>query len=432
MMGSPMAMMARGGGGAVVPDIPMTLPLVMDFDPNSFPAQADNSTLSAFTDPASGTTFATTGAPKYRTLGSGQAGVDFAGTNYIDIGRAAALSGAMEGGSYTVIAVVENLQVTPFGGYLSSGTPYIYHMLANGANTGRNALGVRNKPPLTGTATYMLAHTVDGVRERDYIEGGCVHSVKTAGPPGAATANYSIGATATGTFGMIGRIRRLMIFSGVATPSDMLAVRAWMTQVGYFAANPWDSLPVGYKFTLFDGSSLIPSEKASLVDYSLAYRYKVAKGLAYGQYSMIGLGGNNMTEITAKLAEEVGRVPAIIGGLPIRVGYLEWYNTKSSPTILADAATLIAAYQSAGATVAWGTSTDQGGADSSPVSRATYNTHGWVATAGADAVINIHENVNIGVDGTAGNSYFDADRLHLSDSGYGVFEALMRAGVDSV
>jgi hypothetical protein len=427
----------------------------MDFDPNSFAAQADNSTLSAFTDPASGTTFDTTGAPKYRVLSGGQAGVDFDGTgaDRINIGRAAALSGALEGGYYTIIAILENIQTTIAGGYISvgaQGDPHNVHMTANGRQIGRAGGQTKNMASWSSTATVFSGITINNNRQRTYMQGGCVTS-SFATAPGVTTHDYCIGGKTDGysILAFKGRIRRLLIYSGVASPSDMLAVREWATRAGYFAANPWDSMPAGYKFTIFDGSSLMVGEGAGNSDNTPASRYKTAKGLDYGQYTMVALGGYNLDEISAKLPEEIGRVSGIIGGLDTRVAFFEYYNSRGRAALLTDSVSLIAEYQEAGVPVAFCTSTDSKNETVYTVTRAQYNAFDWDGTpastgtpdpatgkGGADAQVNVHLSSEIGVEGSApatgSNTYFTNDGLHLTDAGSGILEALIRPAIDSV
>ncbi len=443
-----LAILAGGGGGGAA--LPAQASLVMHFDVGSIAPQADNTAFSGiFTDTVSGITATqVVGAkqPVYRAarLG-GKPSIQFTGAKWLTISTPGILKTTIDSGIYTLVIVASNVAAAgttcAFGSSIGGNSQFY---LLDGSVAGRYAnntialtapwpvstnmivLGaVATKPYTIGSGTGL---------ERIYIQGGCVASGTNAAPVSNGTGGtFAIGARDSGgTLASKLDIHDILLFDAALSPSEMLQVQAWVC-AKYSQATPWSTAS---KFVVFDGDSLT-SGVGSPTGITGGYAYKVAQtqSLAYGQWSMLAVGGLSSVNMTTKATAEISAIPGIVG-VPIRVLADEYYNAKSSgaAACLSNAEAYATYIRSLPNTkLVWGTSTSH--STDPDATRATYNAaiDASPLTYG-DAVVALHTDATIGDSAAyaANSATHWSDIVHLNPAGYTIKANLMNAGLVSV
>lgn len=443
-----------GIGGSTPPrsapaaSLPQAASLVAAWSADDISPQADNTAIAGWTDGKNGAVanqFGSVPMPKYRTnvVGTHPA-VQFDGTMALKVARTAgggAWASAIDSQEYTIIAVFTGLAATQYGVLYSTTSSFsdgIFQM-ANGSQIGPYldnqgaASFIRHMMPLSdaGFHTFGYSSTKSAMNTgntgvgRTYIDGACMgpgqdYPLKL---PTSGSGNlFGIGACVNGSAGgydsnrWAGKYLRLYIWNRCLTPAEMVLAEKYIRDA-YGQAYPWTANTPH----IFVGDSITQGYSISDLQYQYPAKVAATLSLPYGSWWNLGLGGISMDGIAAN-AETQALATAL--GRSAKVALFEWYNQRYLQSLTgAQAAARTQAYVQtlsgalpSGSKILLGTSTDSANDDTdSNTQRGAYNSalvSGGVSW-GANGVLSIHTNANIGVAGTNSNTTYFSDGVHL-------------------
>lgn len=436
-------------GGAGADDsasLPQSANIVFNLQADSL-ALADGATVNTWTD-SSANALAFTGTATYHTnqLG-GKPCVRFSGAagRYMTATRAGtalntALSsqicttlivgksggsnsaGCMFGstaGGNSYFAVIDGAQASSAIGRYNGGVTGLVAPAVNAANMFVSAI-TSTKPYTAGSGTGL---------EQIYLNGSCVTSSVTESPlPNQTT--FSVGGTSAGALRANFDCFRIVVWDRRLTPTELFQATNYFYEE-YGQTKPWAAVS---DIVVYDGDSITAGIGAGGTAGSYPYKSAQTLGLAYGQWSMVAVGGITVGNMQAKLAEWSG-IGALLGK-GLKVAAFEYYNQRaqSAATIeAADNAYCAAVRAIPDTKLAWGTSTSH--STDPDATRVAVNTYYDINFASVcDAYVALHNSAAIGnTSAYATNSAtYWSDIVHLNGAGYTVLAGLMTPGIQAL
>lgn len=430
--------------GVAGPALPQSGNIVFNMRADSL-ALADGATVSNWTDSSSNAlAFAGTGTFRTNQLGTKPC-VRFSGAagQYMTATRAgSALDTAMTSRICTVMIVGKsagtNSTGTMFGSHAGGNNSFFVIDGTQASSTiGRYSNNTNFCAP-NYNAANMFVSTVTSIvpyaagsgtgLERQYLNGSCVSS-NVAGSPVPNQTTFAIGAASAGTLRAAVDIFDIVVWDRTLSPTEVFQATSYFYDK-YAQAKPWNAVS---NITVFDGDSITANVGATVVG---GYPYKSAQslGLAYGQWTMTGVGGITMANMIAKLPEWSG-IGALLGK-GMRVAAFEYYNQRGNGAAAIQTqnntyAVTVRAY--ANTKLILGTSTSHtGDPDATRTSVNTFYDANFASHC--DAYVAIHNDVNIGISGAAttdANVTYFSDGVHLKPAGYTVLASLFTAGIQA-
>lgn len=283
-----------------------------------------------------------------------------------------------------------------------------------------------------GNTSEKAAANTTHPLERAFVNGGCVYSNTTAAP-GGTTSAFRIGSRATTSFLVNADIFEIVVWNIALYPSEVKQYHAWACEK-YAQATPWASLayfPVFHGDSITNGTGIVTPAS----DFA-TWKAAATLGLGLGQYDNLGIGFITLPQMTARYAEDVHAIKAVINK-PLKVFAHEWYNHRAaSPTPYNNALAYISAVKTVGDGLAFGTSTSNPVDDAvgPPSWRDTYNTQLAGGYGSADALVAIDADAQIGARGATVTypANFQSDHLHLTAAGATYLGALMSSGISAI
>ncbi len=413
--------------------LPQAATIVARWDAGSLAGMADGAGVASWTDAAGGAAVTQADPAKQPTFhASGQGGKPYVllvGGQYLNGAPGAPASLAYTNGSHTTLFFVRNAKQTGFGrlmnGRQSNDGPVV--------TAGYNGVAAGGKDAVLPYAAADFAAIGSSYSRPQSLGRGNVNGTQTyyadywSTQPGAGDF-LSIGGADYTDVSAKAEVYEAVVWNKELTQAELLqAVRYGCDKYG--AAYPW----AGQPFRLFDGDSIMCNYGGSGgTSQTVPQRVAAAKGWKLGTYTSLAYVGQSMQGMTARAPGEYDRVVAQLGATPAHLYAMEYANQRSA-TVSGDAVANTRAYiagrKAAGfARVVLGTSTAIGATgDYDPARRAAYDGYDWTGAGGADAVIRVDQDPNIGVDGTNPGPDF-SDGLHPNDTGYTVLAGLFAVG----
>lgn len=434
-------------GSATAASLPQSASIVFNLKAESL-SLADGATVSAWTDSsANAMAFSGTGTFKTNQLG-GKPCVRFSGAagQYMTATRAGtALNTAMSSQICTVMIVGKSAGTNSLGtmfGSHAGGNKSFFVIDGTQASSaiGRYANNTLNCAPAYNAAN-MFVSTVSSVvpyaagsgtgLERQYLNGSCVSS-NVAGTPAPDQTTFAVGAASAGSLRAAVDIFDIVVWDRTLTPTEVFQATSYFYDK-YSQTKPWAAVS---NITIFDGDS-ITAGVGSNTGVVGNYPYKSAQslGLAYGQWTNLGIGGIKMSHMITKLPEWSGLGAVLSKGM--RVAAFEYYNQKGDGAASIQTqnnlyATTVRGY--ANTKLALGTSTSHT-ADPDATRAAINSYYDTNFATYSDAYVAIHNDTNIGISGAAttdANVTYFSDGVHLKPAGYTVLASLFTTGLQAI
>lgn len=431
---------------------------------DDIPVQADNTALTTWTDgvgSAPATQATSAARPAYRTNRiNGKPSVQFSGAQALTIGRPASLINALAATKSTIMLVFRNQ------GLGTSSTGCIFGNSATGtirtdmffcADARMGSYFNQGLPASTSgftTMTFVRDNTQNPAVGRVAINGGFAHA-DNGGVWHTDTTDFILGSftpAGDGTFPgycWTGELLDVVIWGGAClSQPETLQAHMWAADK-YAQPYPWTSLTY---FTMFAGDSITAGVGGDFDTGNFPYKAAQSLGLAYGQWSNIGVPSITFQQMDASNAPDIDGIRAKIGK-PVKVTVFEHANMRGAAlsSMQSYVTTWLANRKAAdsqikivlGNSTALGGTTqgDQSGAGG-PTSaigttRLSYNT--WIngLTTNVDGHIDYASNANFGVVGanpystTYPTTYF-ADATHPSATSYTGMAALAVTALQAI
>jgi hypothetical protein len=315
--------------------IPAQANLVAHWDAQAIPAQADNTTLTDWTDSINGLTVTqatSANRPWYRTnsIGNGKPSIEFRADQSMTVtSTGTALKTVIDSRVYTVMVIMTNGSVT-----VSTGSPF--------STAPTNAgLILLNQGTLVGTYNgYLRATTVHnqfytfGISShasrgsRLYIDGGIIGQDSNQAQPTNST-TFSIGKIQGqgANTGLRGFIAEILIWDRQLTPVEALQLDDYARET-YGKTNPRAS----GDFWIYDGDSITAGIGATVVRDNYPRYASQGKSLIYGQWTNVAIGGFTWPSMINKAAE----IDDIVTYLPnpVKLAVWEFYNSRAIPSLI--------------------------------------------------------------------------------------------------
>lgn len=431
--------------------LPWQANLVTYFDAESL-SGSDGSSVASWVDSINGITASQGTGGLQPILKTGQAGgkkaLRFAGqVPYMSIATPGAMKTAVDSQNYSILIVAKRLSGT--GGCLfgagTSGNSLLYFL--DGTGVGRYNQGYI---PYTGTDFMVLgsAHSnawagiaSNAVYEQCYVQG--MSTATTSGSPIAGGANtYTIGATSAAALKANADIYAILIWNRTLTPKEYLQATKWAFD-RYAQPYPWAGAS---RITVFDGDSITAGYRSSFPQFAMPYRVATGLGLPLGTWCNIGVGGMNAQNMDAVASNRVDHLVTDTGK-PVLIAAMNWANPaiaqgRTPAQIFGDITTYLTNRRSVSPMVKTllSTSTDYDSATYSTPggTRADFNTLWDTYWAGSHPLLDgyaaTHLNTQVGTVGayTSTPSNWNADKLHLSDAGYGHLATVYQTAIAAV
>jgi len=426
--------------------LPQSAHIIAHWAANSL-ALANNDPVTSWTDSVNSIVAAQSNGAKqpiFKTnIYGGRPSVRFDGSNdLLTIATPGALATALDTRTYSVMIVFQKLSNT-VGGF---GTLFSFTATTVGGNVYYicddsrvqrypASIGSYTTPftSLNSFTTYGNTSGVGGALalsglERTFVNGTCI-PIDTIKAPGGTTASFAIGCDATEYFPVNADIFEIYVWDVELTPPESLEFHDYICGI-YSQTTPWNSLS---HFTVFDGDSLTQGVGATTVGYSYPYVAAQSLSLSYGQWSNCGIGTLLMSQMTSKFSADIAPY-ATLTGKNLKIAAFEWYNQRGAdPTPRNNSLAYLSAVRSSTIKVAFGTSTDS---TDSEIDRGAYDSYFDAnhTSATIDAYVSTHTSTHIGPDGsvTTYPTYFSADSLHLSNTGYAELAGLFVTGLNGI
>lgn len=409
-------------------------------------ALSDGATVSTWVDSsANALSFSGTALFKTNQLG-GKPCVRFSGSagQYLSAARAGtALNTALATQNSTTLMVFKsfgaNSNGTLFGSHAGGDS---YFLVLNGAaatsSVGRYANGYSLAAPAVN-ATGIVVVAITSVKpytagsgtglERCYVNGTCVSS-NVAGVPAPSQTNFTMGADNGGNLRSVSDIFDTVVWDRALSPTEVFEATSYFYDK-YAQTKPWAAVS---NITVFDGDSLTQGTGGGGVSGGYPYKSAQSLGLTYGQWTMTGVGGITMANMTAKMGEWTG-IGALLGK-GMRVAAFEYYNQKalSAATIEANNNAYATAVRALPSTkLALGTSTSS---SSDPdATRTSVNAYYDINFATySDAYVALHNDASVG-NATAyatNSATYWSDIVHLNAAGYTVLAGMFTTGLSAI
>lgn len=442
--------MARGGASPSEP-LPHADRLVAHWDASAIPPQTDNTALTSWTDSINGfvaSQATSANRPVYRaTAMNGRPCVQSSGSQWLSATAAgSALLTTMNTRTFSVLIVYQNIAVRTNGclfGCTAGGNSLFY--LANGARQGRYnnsptgfSVPIENTgfTTLGGTSTIDQSGGAGSGLERIFVNGGCVASNTAPCPAPSASTDFGIFAgRGTGTFPSQGQIADILVWDVALTPAEMLQAERFVREK-YGQPLPWEGQP---SFLVCHGDSQTAGVGGGNSENGYPYQVAATLGLKYGQWTQLGIGGINITDMTTRALFEVDPISAVTG-IPTALSIFEWFNQRNNANSIVNTVAYLNARRAAGITkIVFGTSLDCTNTQDNITNRANYNAYFDISGNRAgimDGYVAIHLDPNIGVEGSCPNAspwgdYF-SDGIHCTPLGYSVLAGLFAPVVEDV
>jgi hypothetical protein len=333
-----------GGGSTGVSYVqPGNLSILWDAESIS---ATNGQSLSSWTDSISGISTAGTpsGQPTYKTnAANGKPAVHFAGSQYFELGRPAALMSALSNtASYTLMIVASNLVAGAnalaaiFGeGNAGGGQWYVLTT----ANVGRyNGGTVTNS--LATTDLYVMFYTYrNGGAFQRYMAGVNGTSINPdALSPGNGSQNWAIGTglhdttTNGNTYSFRGDIFRIAIWNTNLSFTDVIRqTRNFHTYFG--KPMPWAGLP---RYVVYDGNSITQGIGGVRMG-NYPWFCSASMGLKLGQWTNTGRSGATLTQLADDYAFQfTGLSGSDALNIPMLVVWNEYGNMRGSSAYYTD------------------------------------------------------------------------------------------------
>lgn len=377
-----------------------------------------------------------------------------------------AVTTAINSGTYTVIMVARTLSAAS-GGAPTSPTSYPaamlgtsnggsgFIMLADYTYMGRFNGGNSVAAPTNGNTLSVVGLTfgltsnpaTGGVIERNSVNGSVVSQATQASPTISGT-DFVLGAiNITSNFAYTNvDIFDMLVYDVELTPTELFqATNYYFTY--YAQAPPWNA---GTKIVVYDGDSITAGVGADVVAHNYPYLSAQALGLAYGQWTNMGVGSSTATQMQTKIPTWSGIGP--LTGKNLRVAAFEYFNQQqANAAAITSYATAVRALPNT--KLALGTSTSS--CSDNPTGDATRTSfNSFLVTNQAtysDSFVSLHTNASIGLNGATGinsfsvNGFTDScsatipaglalwfDGVHLDAAGDAILAPLFTTGISAI
>lgn len=437
---------SQGASASVIAPITATLPqaasVVLRLQTDTITPVADGTSISSWTDSASGLVFnATAGKlPVYKVNQQGSApSLRFSGAQEMfAVIAGSSLKTAVDSQEYTIMAIYKNPTQTAgnLGAVFASNNgatpPGIF---ANATYQGVYQTGWTKKAApkqdnnfttCISTSSKTPAYSGGGTGiARTYVNGSCLTSDIVPGAITTGSNNFFVGAAATATFPYIGDVFAVLTWNRALTPTEAMQAHMWACDY-YSVAYPFAPFN---EFIVVDSNSLKVALNGTVNRVAESSFFKEMVGLSrpYGSYTMTAVQGITWTGMSAKAGAEVDAFRSLVNKtLVVNCG--EWPNSRNTyTTVVGQADAYRAARKSANPDVkiAFYTSTVMAASFGNVADRNSYNANydNPANRTNIDAYVDIHNNPNIGPDSAAptvgaGGTYFDNDGIHCLPAGY--------------
>ena len=431
----------RRSGRAVA--LPQPGRLVTRFAASDIVGVANGAAVAGWTDGVGGIVAAQaigTAQPTFKTNQvNGQPCVSFNGAQYMQVATPGAMKTAVDGHNYTVMIACRVTGTTSLGMAFSAATPGsdLFSFSADGSRIGRFSTGSVPYAALNQFATQGFTSTDQGLAFcpfanfcQHYVNGGVTHGLINA--PFVTTGGFTIGGIGAGQYMGKVDIFEILVWNTTLTCTEYLQAEMAIRDK-YAQAYPWAAQS---KFYVFDGDSITMGIGATAPENIGVYKAAQTLGLAYGQWTNLGIGGIVPSQMNALASTRVDNISALIGK-DIALTVFEWYNQRSAhPGPYNGSTAYLTARKAASSRtkIVWGTSTDSQ-LDFQQVpseqDRNAYNAAWASYWAGAhpliDSYMSIHTNTVVGTAGTYTTA--TADNIHPNNAGHTALGALFAAGI---
>lgn len=299
----------------------------------------DGQSLASWTDTISGLSTAGTpsGQPTYKANAiGGKPAVHFAGSQWFDLGRPAALMSLVGTGDFTAMIVCSNLLAganalaSVFGCGDAGGGQWF---VASLANVGRYQ-GETVANPLAANDLYVIFYSVRRSGTFSRVLGGLngTSFYPQATAPGNGTNNWGIGTglhdtVANGnTYSFRGDLGKLALWNTNLGFVDIIRqIRKFFTYYG--KPMPWANIA---KFILGDGDSITEGING-LVNACYPWFSAANLGRKFGEWSNNGRTGATMAQLTADFSfQYAGLSGADALGIPVVCTWMEYANQRTT------------------------------------------------------------------------------------------------------
>lgn len=434
-----------GGGAAPAAVLPQLGSIVFKLSADSL-VLSDGAAVSSWTDSVNGVGATQgTGAnqPIFKTNQyGGKPSVRFDGVDdMMTIGRPAALTAAVDSGTYTYICVYKVISAKTNGVAFAAGASGngIY-VLADGSKLGQyGGTHAWSYPSNAGfnvvgsTSAANALSTSGAYNRRHYLNGGCytidVGSLRVTGG-----SSFSLGCEVGNTlYGNID-LFDVIVWDRELTPAEMMQVQMSICDK-YSQTYPWAASST---ILVLDGNSHTAGTTGD-GDVTLRASYITTQslGLVPGQYTVAAMPGATMAKLLAKSGEWTS-IKAVTGK-SLKIFSHEYYNSKAvAPATLQATTNSYCSTVRAFGKLALGTSfSTAADPDANRVAHAAYYDANYATHC--DAYMPLHNNTSIGTQtafatngGGAGLNLYNGDGIHLNAAGNAVIAPLMTTAIQAL
>lgn len=442
-LGGPAGLRSRVFGVPEPVNFPPTLKLISDS------ISQDDGTLVALEPDTSGNGYDATQSvskPTFKTaIINGHPVVRYADPSWLTCGNVAALNfdrtdpfmviwvGSVVDASASNFVVAKQLNSGANNGwYCLMGGPInnVRFIMQNGSQ----AAFISGTTTLANNTPYVIAFINSGAGDASgmsiYINGVLETTTVTQNDLSSSllpnTASVTIGSRDAGGVPLNGDNATALVFNSASSP----ARAAWNSYLlSKYAISP--SAPL--KLVIADGNSLTAGQDSTAGnDYPSVLSRLL--GLHWAKFNF-GVGGQTTEQINADAAAQVdprynaANAKNIVVFWEGRNSMVPTGGNESAAVSYAASTTYVQGRQAAGFKVILCTVIDDQGADSTgfTAKQNAYNALAVANTAGADLVVQLHLDARLSDASNA--TYFNADKIHLTDAGYAVVAQLVYAGV---
>lgn len=427
--------------GTAAAALPAPQNIVAHFAASSITGVANNGAVASWADSINGITFAqATGAdqPTYTTNRlNGLPSVKVNGSQWLTLPNASAgaMGIAIDSQEYTAFVVFRVLGPGSGGGIFFSASvgASSFYFQADGTNVAFNRFFGNGLVPYAATSYSTLGvsawnnggiltsppYSGSGFLQQLYINGGAVSSLISIAP-GSGGNPYVIGAqTSAGANGANVEIFDIIVYNTHLTLPQYIQLQAW-ADGKYGQPHPWTGASA---YNVFYGDSITAGDGGTGAVNAYPYLVAQSLGLAYGQWSQMGIGSITTAHMTALAPTFIDPLPALLK-MKVNVSSFEWVNASGPGGPPAGPFADGQAYLTGRKAIpnlrtVWGTSTGYSGDPSA--NRNAYNAD-WdaiVPSALIDSYVALHNDSNIGTPTAFANNPANfADPFHLTNLGY--------------
>ena len=410
------------------------------FDSRTITGKANNAVLDSWLGSVAGINATAAGAdrPTFRTnVANGHPAVHVASSK-LRIGTPPAIIAPMKTDDFTVVVIYKNSTGSDGDwGCLLADSYNNFFLGALGNEVQFNNSRRKYDTPADTVHCMVITRGAD-VNRRCWLD-GTMYEGAGFGGYADGTADLCIGSDASGNFQSPGcDILQVRFLNKSLTAPEVLQAYLYACNL-YGKASPLAGLT---RFPVLSGDSQTAGTGASKPENSYPAKWAALRGLKMGGYAAVGKpsakvaiengNGNTMMHLDPADVDGFGAVT----GLPITLYWFEYYNRGTNGAgagqiLYQQSVEYNAARRAAQPSIRIIMGTSLASADRDGPSRDDYNTRCVAGGTGADVVIPLHTNADIGVDGAVPhNSYgqpssHSSDGVHQNDAGQAITAGLM-------